>query len=164
MIRQLDFKKKKRHWWQMFSPVDELRIFTTILSYLRREKNLPQHGALSAWRYLSGPGFPKNKKFHVKIPYLKGQCHEIFCFWFFSWISFPQAPEYTLRAVSNFFRKFTEIFAAQGWPPGINDTSGKFATGVSDTGGKIAAGSNDTGGKFATGTNDTSGKFCHQFH
>ncbi len=32
-----------------------------------------------------------------------GQCHEIFSFWFFSWISFPQAPEYTIRAVSNFF-------------------------------------------------------------
>ncbi len=35
--------------------------------------------------------------------WLKGQCHEIFWFWFFSWISFPQAPEYTSRAVSNFF-------------------------------------------------------------
>ncbi len=34
----------------------------------------------------------------------KGQCHEIFGFWFFSWISFPQAPEYTIRAVSNFFK------------------------------------------------------------
>ncbi len=34
---------------------------------------------------------------------LKRQCHEIFCFWFFSWISFPQAPEYTIKAVSNFF-------------------------------------------------------------
>ncbi len=33
----------------------------------------------------------------------KGQCHEIFCFWFFSWISFLQAPENTNRAVSNFF-------------------------------------------------------------
>ncbi len=33
---------------------------------------------------------------------LKGQCHEIFCFWFFSWISFPKSPEYTIRAVSNF--------------------------------------------------------------
>ncbi len=28
--------------------------------------------------------------------YLKGQCHEIFCFWFFSWISFPPAPEYSI--------------------------------------------------------------------
>jgi hypothetical protein len=34
---------------------------------------------------------------------LKGQCHEIFCFWFFSWISFPQAPDYTIRDISNFF-------------------------------------------------------------
>ncbi len=34
---------------------------------------------------------------------LKGQCHEIFCFWFFSWISFPQASDYTIRVVSNFF-------------------------------------------------------------
>ncbi len=25
---------------------------------------------------------------------LKGQCHEIFCFWFFSWISFPPGLEY----------------------------------------------------------------------
>ncbi len=34
---------------------------------------------------------------------LKGQCHEIFDFWFFSWISFPQACEYTVTAISNFF-------------------------------------------------------------
>ncbi len=34
---------------------------------------------------------------------LKGQCHEIFCFWFFSWISFPPAPEYSIKTVSNFF-------------------------------------------------------------
>ncbi len=33
---------------------------------------------------------------------LKGQCHEIFRFWFFS-ISFPPAPEYPIRTVSNFF-------------------------------------------------------------
>ncbi len=34
---------------------------------------------------------------------LKGQCHETFCFWFFSWIIFPPAPEYPIRTVSNFF-------------------------------------------------------------
>ncbi len=39
-------------------------------------------------------------------PCLKGQCHEIFCFWFFSWISFPPpAPDYPIRTVSNFFEK-----------------------------------------------------------
>jgi hypothetical protein len=43
---------------------------------------------------------------------LKGQCHEIFDFWFFSRISFPQAPEYTIRAVSNFFensRRYSQL-------------------------------------------------------
>ena len=43
---------------------------------------------------------------------LKGQCHEIFDFSFFSWISFPQAPEYTNRAVSNFFensRRYSQL-------------------------------------------------------
>ncbi len=34
---------------------------------------------------------------------LKGQCHENFCFWFFSRISFPPAPEYSIKTVSNFF-------------------------------------------------------------
>ncbi len=33
---------------------------------------------------------------------LKGQCHEIFCFRFFSWITFPQAPENNIRVISNF--------------------------------------------------------------
>ncbi len=35
---------------------------------------------------------------------LKGQCHEIFDFRLSAWISFPQAPDYTIRAVSNFFK------------------------------------------------------------
>ncbi len=39
------------------------------------------------------------------LRYLKGQCHEIFCFWFFSWISFPPAPEYPIRDRFEFFRK-----------------------------------------------------------
>jgi hypothetical protein len=36
----------------------------------------------------------------------------MFCFWFFSWISFPQAPDYTIRAVSNFFensRRYSQL-------------------------------------------------------
>jgi hypothetical protein len=43
---------------------------------------------------------------------LKGQCHEIFDFWFISWISFPQAPEYNIRVVSNFFensRRYSQL-------------------------------------------------------
>ncbi len=34
---------------------------------------------------------------------LKGQCHKIFCFRFFSWITFPQAPGNNFRVISNFF-------------------------------------------------------------
>ncbi len=49
---------------------------------------------------------------------LKGQCHEIFCFWFFSWISFPPAPEYSIKT----FR----IFSKSRCTTGINDNGGKF--------------------------------------
>jgi len=35
-------------------------------------------------------------RFFIKIlfcrHYLKGQLHKIFCFWFFSWFSFPPGP------------------------------------------------------------------------
>ncbi len=48
---------------------------------------------------------------------LKGQCHEIFCIRFFSWITFVQAPDNNIRIISNFFEKFAEIFASQGAPP-----------------------------------------------
>ncbi len=68
--------------------------------------------------------------------FLKGQCHEIFCFWLFSWIIFSPAPEYPIRTVS-------EIFASQGAPP-VSTTP----TGVNDTGDKIGAGINDTGCTF----------------
>jgi hypothetical protein len=37
---------------------------------------------------------------------------EIFCFWFFSCISYPQAPDYTIRAVLNFFensRRYSQL-------------------------------------------------------
>ncbi len=46
---------------------------------------------------------------------LKGQCHEIFDFRFFSWFSFPQAPEYTVRAILN-FPKICDDVRSQGAP------------------------------------------------
>ncbi len=49
--------------------------------------------------------------------FLKGRYHEIFCFWFFSWISFPQASDYTVRAVSNFFqnsRRYSQLKVCHG--------------------------------------------------
>ncbi len=48
---------------------------------------------------------------HILVS-LKGQCHEIFCFWFFSWISFPRAPEYSIKTVSIFFentRRYSQL-------------------------------------------------------
>ncbi len=88
--------------------------------------------------------FPNFANIYILNPFLKGQCHEIFCFRFFSRITLPQAPENNTRVILNFFKS-------------------RCTTGVNDIAGKIAAGFNDTGGKFATGINDTSGKFCHQF-
>ncbi len=67
---------------------------------------------------------------HLRVR-LKGQCHEIFCFWFFSWVSFPPAQEYPIRTVSNFSKTRGDIRGAR-CTTGINDTCGKFATGVND--------------------------------
>ncbi len=67
------------------------------------------------------------------LPLLKGQCHEIFCFWFFSWISFPPASVYEDRL--EFFRKFAVVIRKSRCTTGFNDTGGKFATGINDTSG-----------------------------
>ena len=40
------------------------------------------------------------------LQHLKGQCHKIFCFRFFSYITFPQAPDNNIRIISNFFENF----------------------------------------------------------
>jgi hypothetical protein len=43
---------------------------------------------------------------------LKGQCHEIFCFRFFSCITFSQAPDNNIRIISNFFenlRRYSQV-------------------------------------------------------
>ncbi len=50
--------------------------------------------------------------FDTKKACRKGQCHEIFPFWFFSSISFPPAPEYPIRTVSKFFensRRYSQL-------------------------------------------------------
>ncbi len=81
---------------------------------------------------------------------LKGLCHEIFCSWVISWVSFPPAPEYPIRTVSFFFKIIAEIFTSQGAPPVSMTMVANFATSFASV--------VDTGGKFATGVNDTSGK------
>ncbi len=50
--------------------------------------------------------------------FCKGQSHEIFCFSFFSWIIFIQAPENNIRIIVNFF---TNILKSR-CTTGINDT------------------------------------------
>ncbi len=54
---------------------------------------------------------------------LKGQCHEIFDF--FSRISFPQAPEYTIKALSIFFAKIRRDICSSRCTIGVVDTGGK---------------------------------------
>jgi hypothetical protein len=56
---------------------------------------------------------------------LNGQCHEIFDFWFFSWISFPQAPEYTITANLNFSNIRGYIHSSR-CTTGGNDTGDKW--------------------------------------
>ncbi len=42
--------------------------------------------------------------------YWRGQCHEIFCRKFFLRIIFPQAPDYNIRVISNFFENLLRYF------------------------------------------------------
>ncbi len=113
---------------------------------------------------------------------LKGQCHEIFCFWFFYESVSPQPQSIPLGP----FRIFSKIrgdIRKSRCTTGVNDTGSKllpvsttpaanlppvsttpaanFATSFPcavDTGGKFATGVNETGGKFAAGVNDAGGK------
>ncbi len=58
---------------------------------------------------------------------LKGQCHEIFCFWFFLWIIVPQAPENNNWVISNFYtnsRRYLQVKVQIA--TGINDAGCKF--------------------------------------
>ncbi len=88
------------------------------------------------------------------------------CFWFFSWISFPPAPEYCIRTFQIFSKSRRDICKSR-CTTGINDTSGKFfhqfpyccwyrwqicrrwqiATDINDTSGKFATSVNNTGCK-----------------
>jgi hypothetical protein len=62
---------------------------------------------------------------------LNGQCHKIFCFWYFSLISFPPAIRGDIRK-SRCSTGINDTFATNF--PSVVDTSGKFAASVIDTG------------------------------
>ncbi len=99
---------------------------------------------------LYGPYFLRSVL--VKYNRLKEQCHKIFDFKFSTWISFLQAPDYTVRAVSNFFEnslRSVSLTPVANLPPVSTKLAklvSKFATDVVDTGGKFATGVVDTGG------------------
>jgi hypothetical protein len=100
---------------------------------------------------------PISYPYHCHIDKFKGTESQDFGFWFFSWISFPPAPEYSIRTVSNFFeksRRYSQVKVhywhqrhrwqicnrcqRRRWQisTGLNETGWKFATSVNDTGGK----------------------------
>ncbi len=61
-------------------------------------------------RTVKSPGFSNTGSLYASS--LKGQCHEIFCFRFFSWIIFPQVPEKNIRVISIFFlnsRRYLQV-------------------------------------------------------
>jgi hypothetical protein len=62
----------------------------------------------------------------------------MFCFWFFSWVSFPPAPEFPIRTILIFFEN--SRVASQDAPPVSTTPAANFTTSflsVVDTGGKI---------------------------
>jgi len=75
---------------------------------------------------------------------LKGQCQEIFCFWFFVMNQFPPAPEYLSRTVPIFFensRRYSHVkvrlipVSKQNNENFYDWRFFHFSTGVNDTGG-----------------------------
>ncbi len=72
---------------------------------------------------------------------LKGQCHEIFDIVFFSWFSFPQAPEYPSKAVTNFFenlRRYSQLEVHhrcrwQRWQLPLNKGNSQIKESVQDS-------------------------------
>jgi hypothetical protein len=64
--------------------------------------------------------------FFTVLSGLKGQCHEIFDFWFFTWISFPQAPEYIPSRPFRIFSKIRGDIRGSRCTIGVADTGGKW--------------------------------------
>jgi hypothetical protein len=91
------------------------------------------------------PSFNKETNYEKPLflhfcDFLKGQCHEIFCIWFFHESVSPKPLSIPLGP----FRIFSKIRG--------DIRSSRLTTAI-----------NDTGGKISTGINDTGDKFCHQF-
>ncbi len=94
----------------------------------------------------------------LSIP-LKGQCHEIFCFWFFhESVSWQQHRQQICHRYQRHRRQILPseslvlLIPVANLPP-----VSTIPAGCVDTGSNFAAGIVDTGGKFATGVVDTGG-------
>ncbi len=74
-------------------------------------------GELSLHILASGRGRMSRPVRRLGFTCLKGTVQRDFRLKFSYMDQFPLAPDYTIRAVSYFFRKFAEIFARQGAPP-----------------------------------------------
>ncbi len=91
---------------------------------------------------VSNLGIKKDKE----MSQLKGVWHEIFDFRFFSWISVPQAPKYSMPLEPFWiFSKIRGDIRELMFITGVNDTCNKLFSGVNDTGEKFIAGVVDTG-------------------
>ncbi len=142
---------RREHFWTVFDLWDIFSLYVGYDSYAApiganaawgADKAAPSSGSGHGWALFYNP--------------FKGQCHEIFCFRFFSWITFPQAPDNNIRIISNFFensRRYSQV-KVHHWCQRHRCQWHRW---------QIAASINDTGGKFATGINNAGGKFCHQF-
>ncbi len=111
---------------------------------------------------------------------LKGQCHEIFCFWFFFMNQFPPQPQSIPVGPFQIFSKNRGDILKSRCTTGINDNGGVLLIPVANLPPEstipvsichryrwlrwqIATGINDTCGKFATGVVDTGGKQWEQY-
>ncbi len=88
-------------------------------------------GAIFSIVYCKGNGYVCGSKVKqmpfvlLSLTLLKGQCHEIFCFWFFSWISFPHPQSIPLGPFQIFLKIRGDIRKSR-CTTSINDTDGKF--------------------------------------
>ncbi len=81
---------------------------------------------------------------------LKGQCHEIFLLLVFFIFSFPPAPEYPLRTVSNFFensRRYSQVKVNHRWQRHRRQNCRRY----------------QRHRRQICHREDTGGKFCHKF-
>ncbi len=115
----------ERHRWQIFKkiwngPNGILRGFgqTNLMKNNRSRKSRDTVSLTSAY-LVPSPHTDTDCWYRktFKVITLKGQCHEIFCFWFFSWISPPPAPEYPIRTVTNFFENSRRHSQIKVHPP-----------------------------------------------